>query len=166
MISTLRRKPCNQGYTGCAPTETLRQWANFCSTLSVSPTLKDSSLPRVEILQVKGHRVGHAQYSKRRVDRLGKESVSQAWGTIVATHLLDGLPDPRKPPDAQAYTGLDRRLTRQLKIYNLEDPPIKQEKAVPLGIIHSIVATAFFSSNTKTRQLANLVTLGFYFCFQ
>ena len=79
----------------------------------------------------------------------------------MATHLLDCLPDPRKPLDAQAHTGLDRRLTRQLKTYGLEDPPIKLEKSVPLGIAQSIVATASFSSNPKTRQIANLVTLGF-----
>ena len=59
---------------------------------------------------------------------------------IAVTHLLDGLPDPRKPPDAQAHTGLDRRLARQPKTYGLEDPRIKREKAVPLGIVHSIVA--------------------------
>ena len=40
------------------------------------------------------------------------EMVSGTWGEIAATHLLDGLSDPRKPPDAQAHTGLDRRLAR------------------------------------------------------
>ena len=98
------------------------------------------------------------------MDRIGKESFSQAWGEIVAIHLLDGLPEPRNTPDAQAHTGLDIRLVRQLKTYGLEDPPFKQEKAAPLGIIHFIVATAAFSSNPKTRQVADLVTLGFYFC--
>ena len=47
-------------------------------------------------------------------------------GKIAATHILGGLHDPRKPPNAQAHTGLDRLLTRQLKTYGLEDPPIKQ----------------------------------------
>ena len=98
--------------------------------------------------------------------QLGKESVSQAWGEIATTHLLDGLPDPRKPPDAQAHTGLDIRLARQLITYGLEDPPIKQEKATPLGIVQSIVAAASFSSNTKTCQVAHLVILGFYFCLK
>ena len=84
---------------------------------------------------------------------------------IAATHLLDGLSDPRNPPDAQVHTRLDRHLARQLKTYGLEDPPTKQEKYVPLGIIYSIVAAASFYSNPKTRQVANLVILGFYFCF-
>ena len=108
--------------------------------------------------------VRHAQYSKRQVERLGKESVYQAWGGIEETHLLDGLLDPRKPPNVQAHTGLDRCLARKLKTYGLEDPPVKQEKVVPLGIIHSIVSASAFSSNPKTRQFVDLVTLGFYFC--
>ena len=82
----------------------------------------------------------------------------------MATHLLDVPSDPRKPSDSQAHTRLDIRLARQLKTYDPEDTPIKQEKAVPLGIVYSIVAAASFSSNPKIRQVADLVTLGFYFC--
>ena len=100
------------------------------------------------------------------MERLGKESVSQAWGEIAATHLLDSLPNPINPPDAQAHTRPDTRLTRQLKTYGLEDPPVKREKAVPLGIINSIVAAAAFLSNPQTCQVADLVTLGFYFCLR
>ena len=98
------------------------------------------------------------------MDRLGNDSVFKAWGAIAATHFLDSIPDLRKPPDAQAYTGLYRRLARQLKTYGLEDPPVKQEKASPIGIIHSIVTTSAVSYNPKNRQDADLVILGFYFC--
>ena len=63
-------------------------------------------------------------------------------------HLLDGLPDLRKPADSQAHTGLDKRLTWQLKTYGLEDLPVQREKANPLGIVHSIVAEAATSSDT------------------
>ena len=42
------------------------------------------------------------------------------------TYLLDGLPDPRSPPDAHAHTGLDICLAQQLKTYVLDDPPVKQ----------------------------------------
>ena len=116
-----------------------KQWSDFCATLKINPALQDSSIPCVEVLQVYGHRVRHAQYSKRQVDRLGKESVSQAWGAIAATHLLAGLPDPRKPTNSQANEGLDMRLSRQLKTYGIEDPLVRRGKAIPLGIIHSIV---------------------------
>ena len=60
------------------------------------------------------------------MDRLGKESVSQAWGLIATSHLLDGFPAPRKPSDSQARTGLDKRLNRQIKTYRLKDPPIRR----------------------------------------
>ena len=110
--------------------------------------------------------VRHDQYYKCRVEQLGKELVSQAWGAIAATHLLDGLPNPRNPPDAQAHTRLDIRLARKLKIYVLKEHPIKREKAVPLGTVHSIVATASLSSNPQTRQVSDLFTLGFYFCLR
>ena len=79
-------------------------------------------------------------------------------------HLLDGLPDPRKPADSQALTGLDKRLTRQLNTYGLKDPPVQQEKATPLRIVQSIVAEAATSSDTSSHHITDLVTIGFYFC--
>ena len=63
------------------------------------------------------------------MNRLGKESVSQAWGAIAMYHLLDGFPDPRKPADSQEHTVLDMCLARQLKTYGIKDLPISREKA-------------------------------------
>ena len=80
------------------------------------------------------------------------------------THLLDFLFKPRNPPDSQSRADLDKRLARQLKTYRIKYPQAKQEKAIPLGIIHSIVATATFSSKPKTWHVSDLVQLGFYFC--
>ena len=37
-----------------------RQWPDLCFTLLVGPTLQDSSLPQVNILQVYGHMIQHA----------------------------------------------------------------------------------------------------------
>ena len=73
---------------------------------------------------------------------------------------------PQKPADPQAHTGINKRLTQQLKIYGLEDPPVRQEKATPPGIVHSIVAKAATSSDTRSHHIANLVTIGFYFCLR
>ena len=91
--------------------------------------------------------------------------VSQAWGVITVTHLLDGLPKLRKFLEAQACTLLDKRLTRQLKSYVIEDPPVNWYKAPHLVIVHSIMDTAVTSIETKTRHIANLVQLGLYFYF-
>ena len=82
-----------------------KQWSNFCATLNINPAIQDPSVPRAEVPQFYGHHVRHTQYSKRREERLGKESVSQAWGAIMATHRLDILPDPRKPNNPQANGG-------------------------------------------------------------
>ena len=76
-----------------------QQWTGLCSTLSVNTTFQDSSIPCIELIRVYGHRVCHAQYSKHLLDLLGKKSVSQAWGEIDATHLLDGLSNPPKKPN-------------------------------------------------------------------
>ena len=140
-----------------------KQWSNFCATLKINPALQYSSVPRVEALQVYGHRVRHAQYSKCRVDRLGKESVSQACGVIATTNLLAGFPDPRKPTNSQANEGLDMRLSRQLKTYRIEDPLVRREKSIPLGIVHYIVSAANAASDQKTQHTVDLVVLGFYF---
>ena len=75
------------------------QWADFCATLLVNPALQDQSIPPIKLLQFYGHRVRHARYSKRQMDQLGVESVSQVRGVIAVTHLLGGLPDPIKTPN-------------------------------------------------------------------
>ena len=143
-----------------------RKWAGLCATLLVNSTLQYSSISRIELLQVYGHRVRHAKYSKRRMDRLGKELVSQAWGAIATAHLLDGLSDPRKPADSQAHTRLGKRLTRQLKTYGLEDSPARQENVIPLGIMHSTVAATDTSSNRRSHHISNLFTIGLYSCIR
>ena len=96
-----------------------RQWDDFCATLLFNPNIHDISIPCIAILQVYSHRVQHAKYSKLRMGRLGKESVSGAWGLIARSHFMDGLPDPRKPAKSQSHTGLDKRLARKLKTYGL-----------------------------------------------
>ena len=127
-----------------------QKWTNFCSTLLINHDLQDSSIPRIDILQVYGQRFRHTHYSKHQVDRLGKESVSQAWRSIAAIHLLTGIPNPRNPPHSQAYVILDKCLNWKLKTYGIKDHPVKLEKAILLGIVHSIVAVAASTSYLKT----------------
>ena len=77
------------------------------------------------------------------------------------THLLDGLPNPRKLSNSQDHSGLDKHLTRQLNIYGIKDPPVRWEKATPLVIVHSIMSEETPSSDRKSHQIPNLVQLGF-----
>ena len=66
-----------------------------------------------------GHRVWNAQCTNQHLEILQKDSVSQSWGEIMETHLLDGPHNLIKTPDAQSHTRLYRRLTRQLKTYGI-----------------------------------------------
>ena len=56
---------------------------------------------------------------------LGRSPFLGHGGAVAATHLLAGLPDPRKPTDFQANDILDMRLSRQLKTYGIDDPPVR-----------------------------------------
>ena len=75
-------------------------------------------------------------------------------------HLLDGLANPIKTLDTQAYTVLDRKLSQKLKTYVKYYPHDNQESSTPLGIIHTIVSSAAPSNNPKTFHVSNLVQLG------
>ena len=108
-----------------------QHWVDLCATLSVNHILQDPSIPCIELLQVYSHHVWNSKYSKHQMNRLVKESISQAWGEIATSHLLGGFPSPRKPANSHAHTGLKKCLTRKLKTYSLEDPPVRQEKATP-----------------------------------
>ena len=108
-------------------------------------------------------------YTKRR--HMGSYVLESKWERVGFSGMRSNCgnpppewpPQPNKNPDNHAHTGLVICLARQLKTYSLEYTSVKQEKSVALRIIHSIVATAAFSSNPKTHQAADLVTLIFYF---
>ena len=87
-------------------------------------------------------------------------SFSGTGGAIATSHLVDGLPDPIKPADSQPHNRIDKRLMRQLKTYGLEDPPVRREKSIPLGIVHSIVAAAASSSDPRAHHISYQVTIG------
>ena len=111
-----------------------QQWANLCVTLSVNPALQDPSIPHIEILRVYSHLVRHAKNYKHRMERLGKDFFSQAWGVVAATHLLDGLPGPIKPLGSQAHTGINKCLAGQLKTYGIKNPPFSWGNLSPCAL--------------------------------
>ena len=82
------------------------------------------------------------------------------------THLLDGLPDLRNPPDAQDHTKMDRRLACQLRIYSIKDTHAKLYKVVILGTIYYVVSAATTVTNPKPHHVSDLIQLGFYFCLR
>ena len=123
------------GHIANTRTTTLyKHWASHCSDLQVDHRLRDPHLPRIELLQVFGHRVRNGYYSKQSGVRA--DSVASAWRAIAEVHLLEGLPDPRKPPGSSSKD-LDKRLSRILRHYAYQDPPpVQARKICPARLGH------------------------------
>ena len=99
------------------------QRSDFCATLLVNPALQDPYIPWIELLQDYDHEVRNTKYSKGRMDRLGKESVSQAWGIIAATHLLDGLPNTIfSPPFTIPHRSWQAPWQADINLWGKESP--------------------------------------------
>ena len=89
----------------------------------INPVLKNSSVPRIEILQVYGHRFQHAQYSKLQVDQLGKNLFLRYRGQLRRPTSCLVSQTPGSPPDSHVNVGFDKQLSLQLKTYGIEDTP-------------------------------------------
>ena len=122
--------------------------------------LSDPAIPSVEIIQVYGHRIRHGHFSRKPGVRA--DSVATAWRAIAQTHLLEGRPDPRKPPNSTSIS-LDLRLSRQLRNYSFVDPPPAREKAIPLGLVMDIAKSA---STVKHLCISQLTILALFFCLR
>ena len=150
------------GHVSNARTSTLyNQWANFCAPLHVDHQLQTPGLPKIELLQVYGYRVRDGHYSTRCSVRA--DSVAAAWRAVAEVHLLEGLPDPRKPPGSSSKD-LDKRLSRMLRHYSYQDPPSKREKAIPLGMVISIGASA--DGSPKASCTSDLIQIALFFCLR
>ena len=91
-----------------------------------------------------------------------KSHFFQAWRTIAATHILDGLTDSRRPPDAQSHNGLDRGISPvSFKTTASRTLCSNDKRPPPLVIVPSIMGAAVITSNPKTHQVADQVTLSF-----
>ena len=67
------------------------------------------------------------------------------------------LPNHIKISDAQSHSDLDIHLSQNLKTYDIEYPPIKQENTAPIDIPHIIVTATFPSTNFRSLPIADLV---------
>ena len=137
-------------------------WQSYAADLCFDHFLDDPTIPVVEVLQVYGVRTRDGDYSKRS-GGVKADAVAAAWRSVATTHLLEGRPDPRKPPGVGGKD-LEKRLSRQLRHYSSQDPPTRREKPVPLGLV---VAAAKGSRNTpRDRCLGDLIQLALYFCLR
>ena len=99
---------------------------DFCTKIQIDHTLEDPEVPIIEVLQVFGVRVRDGDFSYR-VPGVRADTVAAAWRAVAKVHLLEGRPDPRKPPGSSSRD-LDKRLTRMLRHWGYQDPPPLREK--------------------------------------
>ena len=50
------------------------------------------------------------------------DTVAAAWRAVAEVHLLEGRPDPRKPPGSSSRD-LEKHLTQMLRHWGYQDPP-------------------------------------------
>ena len=78
----------------------------------------------MEVLQVFGVRVRDGAFSNR-VSVVRADTVAATWCAVAKVHLLEGRPDPRKPPGSRIRK-LDKRLTRMLRHWGYQEPPSEE----------------------------------------
>ena len=71
---------------------------------------------------------------------------------------------PGSPPTPSPTLDWTCDSPDSFKTYGVEDLLVKWGKAIPLGIVHSIVSFSASSSDQKTQHTSDLVILEFYFC--
>ena len=113
------------------------------------------------MLQVYGHRVRHGYCSKQ--PSIRADSVAAAWRAIAEVHLLEVLPDPRKP-SCSSSKDLDKRLSRMLRHYSYQEPPSRREKKIQQGLVMSIAASPLKSA--KARCTVDIIIIVLFFCLR
>ena len=98
--------------------------------MQIYHTLEDPEVPIMEVFQVFGVRVRDRAFSNR-VPGVRADTVAAAWRAVAEVHLLEGRPDPRKPPGSSSRN-LDKRLTRMLRHWGYQDPPPPEERSQSL----------------------------------
>ena len=63
------------------------KFRELCATLQIKHWIDEPALPVADILQVYGRRVRHGHWST--LSQVRADSVSAAWRSIAAFHLLD-----------------------------------------------------------------------------
>ena len=94
VIYPLHRKPCERAILKMRDIR-----SSTSSGLTSDPPCKSTLLSKIHpsLVSISSKSTGTESVMpskpNRRVDHLGKELVSQAWGVIMTTHLLEGIPN-------------------------------------------------------------------------
>ena len=135
---------------------------DFCTKIQIDHTLEDLEVPTVEVFQVFGVRVRDRAFSNR-VPGVRADTVAAALRTVAEVQLLEGRPDPCKPPGSSSRD-LDKRLTRMLLHWGYQDPPPLREKAIPRGFV--VVVATHADVDAFSQCWADLIVLALFFCLR
>ena len=100
----------------------------FCTEMQIDHTLEDPEVPTLEVLQV----FVDGAFSNR-VPGVRADTVAAALRTVAKVNLLEGRPNPRKPPGSSSRD-LDKRLTRMLRHWGYQDPPPPKRESNPYRV--------------------------------
>ena len=89
--------------------------------MQIDHTLEDPEVPIMEVIQVFGVRVRDRAFSNR-APGVSAYTVAAAWRAVAEVHILEGRPDPRKPPGS-SIRDQGKRPTRMLRHWGYQDPP-------------------------------------------
>ena len=138
------------------------RWKEFLRSIDLSHDVFLETLERhhkLIVLSAFGHTLRTGEHSKRRVRRLGAESIRNAIDHVAQTFRRHFKRDPRLDHDGKPA----HLLQYQYKSYQSEDPPPKQQKALPVCVIMQLHKDR---STERARAIADLCTGAFFFAMR
>ena len=159
--TTARQSSTTRG-TSVKQNRAWKRWTQFLESIDIphDPFLQSlTSTDRVTIMSAFAHAIRTASFSKPSISRLGEDSVRNSVDHVAQTFRDNQLPDPRLDPDGKP----SRLLSAQYKAYKNQDPPPKQQKALP-----GCVLLRLYKNRTteRTRAIADLCTGAFFFAMR
>ena len=134
-----------------------RWWKNYTASNGISdPYLQDrDQLEQLGILLafaacIRSGRMGRGKQVK-------KGSVSSALRYVGQTFELAGYPDPRLIP---SNGKLKLAVTRLYKRYDIEDPAVQSQIALPVEVFQDILQNA--APDAFNQQVAHLIVMAFF----
>ena len=135
-------------------------WVEYCSTVSIDPSF-DGVRDPIPYLQVFAHRYRIGQIAARG-NAVKSKQVSDVLRSVGQGFTSVGAPDPR----LNSFGKQDFCLGRQIRSYSKVDRPPVRVKPLPICVVLRILDVGLSSSSVRSKALANLTCIAFYFCLR
>ena len=162
MATTTTRQSYTTRGTSAKQHRAWKRWTTFLQSIDLPHDPFLQSLPppdKVTILSAFAQAIRNATYSKPSISRLGEDSVRNSIDHVAQTFRDQQLPDPRLDPDGKP----SRLLSTQYKAYRNQDPPPRQQKALPGCVLLRLYKN---KSTERTKAIADLCTGAFFFAMR